>query len=128
MSLDDPAADRQPDTHTAGFGCVEGIEQPLKILRIHTGAGILHAQTHTIDSFSPGSDQQLPRAVVNTNHGVGSIAEQVQGDLLQLDTIADDRREVLGVPTPESPDSSEDRSTITQSPLAWPRSDPATPA
>ena len=96
MSLDDRAADRQPDTHTAAFGGVEGFEQPLEILRIDTDAGILHAQTHMIISFSLGSDQELPGAVLNTNHRVGSIAEQVQGDLLQLDTISDDGREVLG--------------------------------
>ena len=88
MPLDDRAADRQPNTHTAAFGGIEGFEQPLEILRIDTGTGILHAQTHTIVSFSLGSDQQLPRAVVNTDHRVGSIAEQVQDDLLQLDTIA----------------------------------------
>ena len=49
-----------------------------------------------IISFSPGSDQQLPGAILNTNHRVGSIAEQVQGDLLQLDTVSDDGREILG--------------------------------
>ena len=30
MSLDDRAADRQPDTHTAAFGRIEGLEQPLE--------------------------------------------------------------------------------------------------
>ena len=96
MSLDDRAADRQPDTHTPALGCIEGFEHPFEILRIDAGPGILRAQTDMIVSFPPGSDQQLPRAVVNTNHGFRSIAEEVQDDLLQLDTIADDGREGLG--------------------------------
>jgi hypothetical protein len=96
MPLDDRATDRQPNTHATAFGGIEGLEQPLEILRIDTGTGILHAQTHTIISFSPGSDQQLPRAVVNVEHRVRSIAEQVQGDLLQLDTVSQDRGEILG--------------------------------
>src|ERR1700756_3251963 len=57
MFLDDRAADRQSDTHTAALACVEGFEHPLKILRIDTAPGILHAQTYTIVSFSLRSDQ-----------------------------------------------------------------------
>ena len=96
MSLDDRAADRQPNTHTAAFGGIEGFEQPLEILRIDTDAGILHAETNMIICFSLGSDQELPGAVINTNHRVGSITEQVEGDLLQLDTVSDDGGEILG--------------------------------
>jgi hypothetical protein len=62
----------------------------------------LHAQAHTIVFFSLGSDYQLPGTVLKTNHRVGSIAEQVEGHLLQLDTIADDRREVLGKLRPQN--------------------------
>ena len=49
-----------------------------------------------IDLFSLGSHQQLPRAVLNSDHSFGSIAERVESHLLELDTIADDGREVLG--------------------------------
>src|SRR5215813_8365437 len=48
MSLDDRAADGQPDTHTAALGCVEGFEQLREVLRIDTGPRILHAETHPI--------------------------------------------------------------------------------
>ena len=57
MSLDDRAAERQPDTHTPAFRRVEGFEKPLKILRIHTAPGILYTQTHSIVPLSLGSDQ-----------------------------------------------------------------------
>ncbi len=96
MSLNDLAADRQSDTHTVALGRVKGIEQPLKVLRIDAGPGILHAQTHAIVCFPARSDQQAPRAVVNTSHGVGSIAEQIQDDLLELDTISGDGRKFYG--------------------------------
>ena len=96
MSFDDRAADKQPDPHTATLGGVERFENFLEILRINAGPDILHAEAHAIVCFSPGSDQQLPRAVINTKHCVGSVPDQVQDDLLQRDTIADDKREVLG--------------------------------
>src|SRR5512132_945407 len=95
MPLDDRAADRQPNTHAAALGCVEGVEYSLQIRRIDADPGILHAQTHTIVSFSPGFDQQMPRAVVHALHRVGGIAEKVQDDLLELDTIAGDGRQVI---------------------------------
>jgi hypothetical protein len=82
MFLDDRAADRQPDTHTAALGSVEGFEQPLKILRIDTAPGIFHAQAKATVLFSLGSDGQLPGTVLNTNHRVGSIAEEVEDHLL----------------------------------------------
>ena len=96
MSLNDRAADREPDTHTAAFGGIEGLEQPLEILKIDADAGILNAETQVFFSFSLGSDQELPGAIFNTSHRVGSISEQVEGDLLQLDTISDDGGEILG--------------------------------
>jgi hypothetical protein len=96
MLLDDRAADRQPYTHTPALGGVESFEQLLEILAIHTDTGILHAQTYTIRPFSLGPDQQLPGAVLNCSHCIRGIAEQVQGDLLQLNTVSNDGREVLG--------------------------------
>jgi hypothetical protein len=38
----------------------------------------------------------LPRAIVDADHRVRGVAKQVQDDLLELDTIASDRREVVG--------------------------------
>ena len=43
-----------------------------------------------------GSDQQLPRPIVHVNHRVRGVAEQVQDDLLELDTVAGDVREIVG--------------------------------
>src|SRR6266566_4195074 len=54
------------------------------------------SHTHTIAVLPFGSDQQLPRAIVHVNHRVGGVSEQVEDDLLELDAIADDGREILG--------------------------------
>ena len=96
MSLDDRAADRQPNTHTAALGGIEGFEQLFEILRTDTDARILHAETHMIIGLSAGSDQELPGAVFDTNHRLGSIAKQVERDLLQLDTVSHDGGDILG--------------------------------
>ena len=96
MSLDDRAANRQPNAHTAALGCVEGIKEPFHVLVIETHTGIPHGQAHKVAVFSFCSDQQVSRSVVNTNHRLGRIAEQVQDDLLELDTIACYGWKVLG--------------------------------
>src|SRR5712691_8774874 len=96
MSLDDGATDGEPDTHPVGFRCVEGVKQLLHALGVDAHAGIPHAHAHTIAVLAFGSDQQLPRAIVHVSHRVGGVAEQVHDDLLELDPIAGDGREILG--------------------------------
>src|SRR5438876_3920089 len=81
MSLDDGAADREPDTHAVAFRGVEGVKQLVHAPGIDAHADIPHAHTHTIAVLPFASDQQLPRAIVDTHHRVGGVAEQVQDDL-----------------------------------------------
>ena len=90
MSLDDGAADGEPDAHAVALRRVEGVEQLVHALAVEAHAGIPHAQAHTIAVVPFGSDQQLPRAIVHVGHRVGGVAEQVQDDLLELDAIAGD--------------------------------------
>src|SRR5262249_47308172 len=78
MALDDRAADRQPDTHAAALCRVESIEQPVGTLGSEPHAGIPHRQSHTIADLSGGFHQQLPRAILDTQHRVRGVAEQVQ--------------------------------------------------
>src|SRR5205823_3933245 len=96
MSFDDGAADGEADTHAVAFRCVEGVKQLVHALGVDAHAGIPHAHTHTVAFVPFGSDQQLPRAIVDTHHRVGGVAEQVQDDLLELDSIAGDGREIVG--------------------------------
>src|SRR6185503_2530427 len=96
MSLHDRAADKQPDAHAPALRGVEGTEHRLQALRCETHAGIADGQTHAAAILFFRFDQQLSRAIVHVGHGLRSIAEQVQDDLLELDTIAGDDRETLG--------------------------------
>ena len=95
MSFDDGATDGESDTHPVSFSCVEGVKQLVHDLRVDADAGIPHGHAHTIALFSLRSDQQPPWAVVNAQHRVGSIAQQIQDDLLELDPIANNSRQVL---------------------------------
>src|SRR5207244_9975150 len=53
-------------------------------------------QAHTIAFVAFSSDEELPWTIVHTGHRVSSIAEQVQDDLLKLDTIGCDERKIVG--------------------------------
>src|SRR5690348_10805124 len=91
MSLDDGAADGEADTHAVAFRRVEGVEQFGHVLRVDADAGIAHAHAHTIAVLVLGSDQQLPRPIVDGGHRIRGVADQVQDDLLELNTIPRDR-------------------------------------
>src|SRR5580765_8555801 len=96
MTLDDRATDEKADPHTATLRCVERLEELVHIVRFQTDARILHGQARTIVFVPFGSDHQLPRTIVDSVHGVRGVPEQVEDDLLKLDTIACDSREAVG--------------------------------
>src|SRR5271166_5430765 len=84
MTLDNGATDGESDSHTVILGGVERLEEPVDCLRGKSDSRILHHQTHMTVFVFFGSNQQLPRTIVNCTHRVASISEQVQDDLLQL--------------------------------------------
>jgi hypothetical protein len=96
MSLDDGAADGESDAHAVALRRVKSVKQLVHILAVETRASVPHGHAHTIAALPFGSDQQLPRAIVDADHRVRGVAEQVQNDLLELDAIASDRWEVIG--------------------------------
>src|SRR6267142_4389472 len=95
MTVDNEATDRQPNTHAAILGCVKLFEKLVHTFRSKTHACVFYTQAHMITFVSFGSDDQPPRTIVDASHRVGGIHEQIQYDLLKLDTIAHDRREVV---------------------------------
>src|SRR3984893_15725201 len=96
MTLDNGSTDGKADSHTATLSGIERLEEPARSLRLETRPRILHGQAHTIILVSFGSDHQLPRTIVDAAHRVQGVPEQVQDDLLKLDTIACDRRKAVG--------------------------------
>src|SRR5215216_6782777 len=95
MSLDDRPADAEPDTHAVALRCVEGVKELVHALGVDAYASIPHADTYATTALPFGSDQQVSRAIVHFNHRIGRVAEKVQDDLLELDPIAGDGREIL---------------------------------
>src|SRR5690349_9757490 len=93
VSLDDRAADGQPDSHTPDLGGVEHLKKASHGLPVETDACILHAQAHTAPLIWSGSDQQMSRTTVDGAHRVRRIEQQIQNHLLKLNTIAGDARE-----------------------------------
>src|ERR1700761_7924096 len=94
MALDDGATDRQANPHTATLRRVKRIEKFLHTLRFETRTGVPHRQAYAVVLVPFGSDQQLSRSIVDVAHRVCGVQEQVQDDLLKLNTIAGDRRKV----------------------------------
>jgi hypothetical protein len=95
MSLDDGAADGKSDSHAVVLSCVESLEQPLRSLRLESDPRIFHAKAHPVSVVSFGSDEQLPRAIFDAAHRVRGVPEQILDDLLELDAVARDGREVV---------------------------------
>src|ERR1039458_6868595 len=95
MSLDNGAADRYPDSHSIAFRCKERFEELVRGLRGETDSRIFHAKAHPIPLIAFGFDQQFSWAIFDSAHRIRSIPQQIQNDLLKLDTIADDGREVI---------------------------------
>jgi hypothetical protein len=90
------AADEQANAHPVALRRVERIEQPPDRFRFETYPGIPHRQAYAIVLVPLRSDHQSSRAIFDTVHPVCGIPEQVQDDLLKLNAIAVDGREVVG--------------------------------
>jgi hypothetical protein len=58
--------------------------------------GVTHAEKDMIVSIPQRPDKQVPWAVIDAGHGIRSILQKIQDDLLELYTVSLDGREVLG--------------------------------
>src|SRR4029450_12270904 len=82
--------------HPAALRRIESVEKLVHALTIEAGTSIAYRQAHAISVFPFSSDQHLPWAIVHADHRVRGVAEQVEDDLLDLDSIAGDGREIGG--------------------------------
>src|SRR5208282_2361916 len=67
----------------------------LDMVRINARPRIAHRDEDAICPASPGADQQLTRPLVDRAHCFGRVQDQVQDDLLQLNTISLDGSQPL---------------------------------
>ena len=95
MSLHYGEADRQPDSHSVSFRCIETFEELVYYVRFKTDARIFYAETHLVPLIPFGSDEQLSRAIVNCAHCLRSISQEVEDDLLKLDAVSCHGRQVV---------------------------------
>src|SRR5918993_514529 len=95
MSLDNGATDRQADAHAVSFCCIKCVEKLVRALSVDSHAGVPNAHTHAIAILPFCSDHQPPRSILHVNHRVRGVAEQIQDDLLELNTIAGYVREAV---------------------------------
>jgi hypothetical protein len=95
VSLNNGFAHGEPDSHSVDLGRVERLEDPFRSLRRNTDARIFHAEPDLILPVRLSSDDQLSWAIVNCSHCIGTVSKQVQDDLLKLDPVSDNRREVI---------------------------------
>jgi hypothetical protein len=74
---------------------MERFEELVRGLRCKTDSCIFHAKAHPIAPIPFSSDEQFARAIVDCAHCVRSIPQEIQNDLLKLDAITRNGREVV---------------------------------
>ena len=57
------------------------------MLRFHTNTDVSDCQTHMVAFAASRADQQPTRTITNALHGISAVQQEIENDLLQLDTI-----------------------------------------
>jgi len=92
MPLDNGSADRQPHADTVRLGREEGVEHPVDIFRLDSGAGILHRDAYLIGPVLERPYLQFARTACDATHGLDAVHQKIHDNLLQLDAVAINRR------------------------------------
>jgi len=96
VRFDDGTVDGQPHAEPLGLARDEGLEHALELRSGQAGAGIGHADLDPPGLRLPRLDAQHTGSVRDVGHGLAGVDEQVEHDLLELDTIPEHPRQVLG--------------------------------
>jgi hypothetical protein len=88
MRLYNRAANRQAHPHASRLRRVEGIEDPIDVFTVNSGTGIRNGDQNPIGFTDACLDLQYPRPGVRSTHGLDSIHDQIEENLLQLRLIA----------------------------------------
>src|SRR5260370_35477403 len=92
VRFDDRAADRESHAQAVRLGRVEGAEKPVCILR-DTDADVLDHYQHPVRLVWLRAHDEHAIAVADRRHGLHSIDSEIDDHLLQLDSIAADRKQ-----------------------------------
>jgi hypothetical protein len=94
MGLNQRSTDRKPDAHTAGTGAEERIKHADQIVRIDALAVIDHGKLNRAGIYSLGLHNQRWISRLRRRDGIEGVPCQVDQDLLDLDRIAPDPRQI----------------------------------
>src|SRR5262249_58180153 len=95
VGIDDGPADRQPHPGSARLRGVESLENAFEAVPTDARAGVAHDHENAVSSALLGADRQLAWPGLDRTHCLDRIQDQVQPDLLQLNTIALNGRQRL---------------------------------
>src|SRR4029077_13077161 len=77
-----------------GFGRIERVKEALETLRRQPWPRISHGHDdHAVRNILGGADQQIAQPVADVGHCFDSVHNQVEYDLLHLDSIASSKRQ-----------------------------------
>src|SRR6516165_1056174 len=93
VGFDDGPADRKAHSHAVRFRSEHRIKNAFDGVRINSSSSILDNDEQTIGCRKCGFYSQYPASILHPIHRLDSIHDQVQKHLLQLDSLADNRRE-----------------------------------
>ena len=94
MGFDYRAADHQPHTEAASLGRVKWLKQMRKALWAQPRPGIPDTNTNFFTPDALGADQQLAWPTISSTHRLYGVDGQVQHNLLKLETIPLDMRQL----------------------------------
>src|SRR5262245_34809754 len=99
MAIDDRTADRQAHAKAAWLRRVEGFEQVAGLDLAEADAGVFDGNDRpgvVIDGFAGRADDEPASLGRTLARGLGGVDEEIDEDLLELDAIAEDQRQVRG--------------------------------
>src|SRR5262245_26806105 len=95
MGHDNAPADRQPQAKSQGLRAVERLDQLLHAVGGHSVAAIGDRNTNMAVSIPCCLDEEEAVAVRSPAHGFGRVDDQIEKNLLKLDRIALNGRQVF---------------------------------
>jgi hypothetical protein len=88
MGLDDGAANRKANPHSDGLRGHKGLENQLAILRSDARPLVAYRDEQALRRAQFRADHQFASVVIGAGHGLYRVHDQIQHDLLQLNSIS----------------------------------------